>query len=403
MKFNIISYAFLGNQQIYKTSTEKLVGGAEVYLYDLSQFLLSLGHQVKIIQGGEKEEKFDFHNIQIQRIKLPGICRKIGFIPENFYEFNWLWKKYLDKDADRVHLHHMQHAWPLASSDMTATYHGVDWDIPKKEYLRYSAEIYPTPHKYFLKPFYSVNRFMNKKVFSRYAITKLSKIASVDSFLLRYVQSEFPDYRNKIEVIYNYVNTEIFKPMPLNSLLKNKYKDRFVVLFPRNFSINRGVHYAIEAIKVVVKKYPEVLLIMAGDGVAKQFILIKAKEFKLENNIEIVGHIDHFTELPTYYNIADIVIIPTAYSEGTSLSCLEAMATGKPVITTNVGGLYDIIKNHENGIMINPSSNELSESIIYLIENSSERQRFGNSALATIHQSFTKSIWENKYKKFFTL
>ena len=155
--------------------------------------------------------------------------------------------------------------------------------------------------------------------------------------------------------------------------------------------------------RVVVEKYPEVLLIMAGDGVAKQFILNKIKQFNLDNNIEIIGHIDHFTELPIYYNIADIVIIPTAYSEGTSLSCLEAMATGKAVIATNVGGLYDIIKNHNNGIMINPSSNELSASIIHLIENPSDRQKLGNSAITTINQSFTKSIWENKYKNFFKL
>ena len=111
MRFNIVSCYFLGNQQVYKTTPNKLVGGAEIYLYDLSQYLISQGHKVKVIQIGEKDEEFIFDNIEIKSVKLPGICRKIGFVPENFYEFNWFWKNNLDKNVDRVHLHYIQHGF----------------------------------------------------------------------------------------------------------------------------------------------------------------------------------------------------------------------------------------------------------------------------------------------------
>lgn len=403
MRFNIISCYFVGNQQIYKTTSRKLVGGAEIYLYDLSQFLISLGHQVKVIQIGEKNEEFIFDKIEVRSVKLPGICRKIGYIPENFYEFNWLWKKNLDRNVDHVHLHYLQHAWPHASGDMTATCHGIDFDIPKKEYLKYQREIYHFPYKIFLSSFYTFNRFFNKKILFNYAIKKLKKIVSVDSFLLRYVQSELPDYRNKIEVIHNYVDTNIFNPQTLNNDFKRKYEGRFIILFPRNLSINRGVHYAIEAMSIVSKKYPEALLLITGEGIAKEYIIRRTEELRLKNNVFLLGHLDHFLDLPRYYNLADIVIIPTAYSEGTSLACLEAMATAKPVIVTNVGGLYDIIKNYQNGLIIQPDSNQLAKAIINLLENSNLRKKLGLSAFESSKRSFSKEAWQINYKKFFNL
>jgi len=403
MKFNIISCYFVGNQQIYKTSKNQLVGGAEIYLYDLSQFLISLGHKVKVIQIGDKNEEFLFDNIEIKRIKLPGICRRIGFIPENYYEFNWFWKKHLDRDIDYVHLHYLQHAWPFASKDMTATCHGIDWDIPKKEYIKYYKQIYPFPYKHLLSTFYHFNRFVNRKIFSNFAIKKLKKIVSVDSSLLRYVQSELPDYRNKIEIIHNYVDTNTFKPQQVDQDLKRIYEGKFVILFPRNLSINRGIHYAIEAMGLLKRKYPEILLIITGEGIAKDYIIKRIKELKLEKNIITLGHLDHFTDLPKYYNLTNLVIIPTAYSEGTSLACLEAMATAKPVIVTNVGGLYDIIQDNENGMLIQPDVNQLVNAIEKLIENSALREKFGNSALETVRHSFDKTTWQKKYKKFFNI
>ncbi|MFA4930461.1 MAG: glycosyltransferase family 4 protein [Patescibacteria group bacterium] len=403
MKFNIISYGFLGNQQIYKTDIKQLVGGAEVYLYDLSKYLLSLGHRVKVIQSGEKNDEFIYDGIEVKTIKLPGICRKIGFIPENYYEFNWFWIKYLDKSVDRVHLHYLQHAWPFASKDMTATCHGIDWDIPKNEYIYYQKQVYPSPYKYLLRPFYYFNRFSNRKIFTKYGIKHLKKILSVDSSLLRYVQSEYPDFRKKINVIFNYVDVNIFKPLPIDPIFSEKFKGKFIILFPRNLSINRGVHYIIEAMKIVIKKYPEVLLLITGDGIAKKYILKIINDYNLSKNVILLGRLNHYSELPKYYNLADLVVIPTAYSEGTSLSCLEAMATGKPVIATNIGGLYDIINSGQNGLIVQPDYREIAQGIIKILDDGTLRLNLGNSALETIKGKFSKEIWEAKIKTFFEL
>ncbi len=63
------------------------------------------------------------------------------------------------------------------------------------------------------------------------------------------------------------------------------------------------------------------------------------------------------------YKNYDISLIPTLYSEGTSLSCLEAQASGNVVIATNIGGLPNLIINNYNGILINPDKNELFKAI----------------------------------------
>lgn len=73
--------------------------------------------------------------------------------------------------------------------------------------------------------------------------------------------------------------------------------------------------------------------------------------------------------MPDCYKNADITLIPTIYSEGTSLSCLEAMACGNFVIATNIGGLTNLIINNYNGILINPDKNELKQALKNALEN----------------------------------
>lgn len=78
--------------------------------------------------------------------------------------------------------------------------------------------------------------------------------------------------------------------------------------------------------------------------------------------------------MPEVYRRADIVLVPTCYSEGTSLSCLEAMASGCAVIATNVGGLPELIINRFNGLLIAPEAEALAEALTQLIEQPELRQ-----------------------------
>ena len=104
-----------------------------------------------------------------------------------------------------------------------------------------------------------------------------------------------------------------------------------------------------------------------------------------------------YQSMSNVYAEADIVVIPSIYSEGTSFSCLEAMAMGKAVIATNVGGLTNLIINGYNGLLIHPSIESLYQSLLYLIENPSVCTRLGEYAYTT-SQAFTRQAWEARWR-----
>lgn len=108
-------------------------------------------------------------------------------------------------------------------------------------------------------------------------------------------------------------------------------------------------------------------------------------------------------QMSNVYKNYDISLIPTLYSEGTSLSCLEAQASGNVVIATNIGGLPNLIINDYNGILINPDKNELFKAIKRVVLDKDLRTKLSSNAV-NVAQEFDKEKWENTwidvFKKF---
>ena len=102
--------------------------------------------------------------------------------------------------------------------------------------------------------------------------------------------------------------------------------------------------------------------------------------------------------MPQVYQEADISLIPTLYSEGTSLSCLEAQSTGNIVISTNVGGLPNLIIDGYNGILINPNAHDLMTALDMVLANAQLRKTLSQNAVS-VARAFDKSVWEQRWGK----
>lgn len=98
------------------------------------------------------------------------------------------------------------------------------------------------------------------------------------------------------------------------------------------------------------------------------------------------------------YKMSDISLIPTLYSEGTSLSCLEAMSTENIVVTTRIGGLTDLVINGLNGYQIEPNKEALLKQLEYIIDNFDKQKEIRRNALMTA-KAFNKELWKNKWKE----
>jgi len=101
--------------------------------------------------------------------------------------------------------------------------------------------------------------------------------------------------------------------------------------------------------------------------------------------------------------ISDIIVLPSLW-EGLSISLLEAMAAGKPIITTTIGSNLEVIKNCETGILIPPKSpDEISKSINLLLNNPELRKKIGQNARQVFCEKYTEERMLNEYMEEYQL
>ena len=126
---------------------------------------------------------------------------------------------------------------------------------------------------------------------------------------------------------------------------------------------------------------------------------------RLKATFEKYGERVDFTKFDTtesvdFHTAYDIAMVPSLYSEGTSLSLLEAMSAGCACIATDVGGLSNIIINGHNGILIRPDAGDLRNATELLIKNKEKRLYLAENAKRTVLDSFTYEIWSERWNSF---
>lgn len=164
----------------------------------------------------------------------------------------------------------------------------------------------------------------------------------------------------------NGVDPEFFRPLEKDKTLMAKLgitSQDFVILVPRRLVWKNGVQFLIKAMPQVKKHIHNVKVIIVGTGPIESTLKEVCKKLKVEKEVMFVGAVPN-SEMVYYYSIADVVVIPSLI-EATSISILEAMACGKVVIATNVGGIPELVQNGANGVIVPPGdSKALAERIV---------------------------------------
>ena len=170
----------------------------------------------------------------------------------------------------------------------------------------------------------------------------------------------------KIIVIPNGVDTGKFYP------IENVKKINNSLLYVGRIDKRKGVDFLIRSMLSVIQQNPEVKLFVGGKGQ----LLPELKKYIIENglheNIKFIGFIPE-DELNEWYNKVKCVVVPSVF-EGFGITVIEAMAAGTPVIGTNVDGIKSIIKNKENGYLVEyGNTDSLANVIINVLRNDNSK------------------------------
>lgn len=182
---------------------------------------------------------------------------------------------------------------------------------------------------------------------------------------------------NKIEIFHNGVTIPDYE--------KNNYFDHNI-LFLGRLGKRKGTYDLIESAKNVIKEIPDVQFYLGGDGEiekCKKFV----KDYGLTNNFHFLGWV-RTNEKIRYLEKCSIFILPS-YHEGMPMSVLEAMSYGLATISTNVGGIPQVIENGVNGLIVEPGdTKKMTKELVDLILNPLLKRKYGIKARVQIMDKF---------------
>ena len=153
-----------------------------------------------------------------------------------------------------------------------------------------------------------------------------------------------------------------------------RHADSTVLLFMSRLVNDKGIEEALEAFKLVKKYNRGLMFYIAGEGPLRKTL---EERYKKDKDIEFLGNVDDERKYELLL-LSDIFLFPSTYGEGMPNAVLEAMAAGRPVITTKVGGLADFFENNQNGLIVAKRDvQQLAAAVEYLAKNKLVRQNIG--------------------------
>ncbi|MDO8885285.1 glycosyltransferase family 4 protein [Candidatus Oleimmundimicrobium sp.] len=173
----------------------------------------------------------------------------------------------------------------------------------------------------------------------------------------------------KIRVIDCGVDTEVFLPQD-KIRLREKLSlplDRKIILFVGNLVKVKGVNFLIESIPDILSSEPNLLTVIIGEGELEEKLKIQVKSLGIENFVQFEGFKSHY-EIALWMGASDLFVLPSL-SEGFGLVVLEALSSGTPVVASKVGGIPELVKDGENGFLVEPAnSHNMAKKIGFLLK-----------------------------------
>ena len=349
----------------YLTEDGKLlsVGGIESYIYHLTELAHTLNIQTRVFQFADEDFNEVYHNTIVYGVKSKS------------ESFDILWNTALSvRNKSGRYLSIIANdslipSWKVPNSIVIQ--HGIGFDSTSTKHR-------PIIIEFLYKAYYAYKRV--KRIYN------IDECVCVDNNYINWFHTQIMRRDIKMTPILNFAKIRPTQVKRDNSIVK--------IVFARRGVQIRGTHLFASAAHRLLNEFNNIEITFAGNGSEEEYLIntfqgyerVKFTEFTTVDSIE-------------FHQKYHIAVVPTIYSEGTSLSLLEAMSSHCAVISTNIGGLSNIIIDGYNGLMISPDVDELYASMSLLIQNETLRDSLAINAYETVKTSFSIEKWKLAWTK----
>ena len=224
-------------------------------------------------------------------------------------------------------------------------------------------------------------------------VRRVTRFIAVSNATKRLAIKHLKVNKDKINVVYNGVDTSFFYP-PSKEETKIKYS-KSTVLYVGRLVSKKGIHILIKAMPKVLESFPETRFLFVGGGNIRLFTEIIKRMGISEKNFSFIGHKGYFERSKIIRE--STVFVNPSFFENCSISVLEAMSCGCAVVASDVGGNPEVIKTGRNGLLVPAFDYKLlAKSIITLLKNENLNKELGREARRTVESSFSSTIFAEK-------
>jgi glycosyltransferase involved in cell wall biosynthesis len=357
------------------------IGGIEIVAYNQAKGLVKRGHQVTIITSkiGEEVEKEIVDGIKVIRVKALNFPEKYLRVPYPiFYPKLLLRLKEEIKDSDVINTHGIVWMHSFFSAIISRIFQKPIVLSQHNTYINYK------------NPVLRIIEKIADNTIGRYTLNSADHIIAVSGETKKYVLS-IAKKLNNISILYNGVNFKRFKPIRNKKIVRKKFKinlEGFICLTIRRITFKNGIDNFLQVAKSFNKKRKDMLFVLGGTGPDTEMVKKYIRENHLSNT-KLLGFVSN-EELPDYYALSDIFILPSKTGEGFPMVVIEAFASGLPVIGTNTGGQIEVIRDNQTGFIVEPNEpKQISKKIEYLSENKKLLKEMSKHCRKLIEKEFS--------------
>ena len=365
--------------------------GADKVLLELIKGLDSKEFEAHVIlpNDGVLVEALRQVGAQVSVLDYP-ILRRKYFNPKGIADYIRSYNFY----AKQIALYAREHNIDMVHNNTAAVLEGIYLKRKLKLPLIWHV------HEIIVKP-KAISDFINM-LMGRYA----DKIVTVSQAVANHIKQSPFIKDSQVKVIYNGVDNAVYYPMDASSI-REKFdiaQDALVIGMIGRVNAIKGQNDFIEAVEPLLEKNEKAVAFLAGGVFPGEEWRLEELDNRIASSsvVSQIQRIDYYDKTSELYNMFDIFVLPSTNPDPLPTVVLESMACGKPVVGYRHGGVCEMVKEGENGLLATPNQPaELSKVIQELADNTEKREQFGKASVKRQKELFSLQSYIRNFSELY--